>query len=54
MVTKYIAPPSLSWKSFIAFTHRDGPIIPIRSIIVRVEIKVPNEFIDYLGCDRHL
>jgi len=32
----------------------DGPIVPIRSIIVRVEVKVPNQLIDYLKCSRHL
>jgi len=33
---------------------RDGPIVPICSIIVRVEVEVPNQLIDYLGCDCHL
>jgi hypothetical protein len=33
---------------------RNGSIIPIRSIIVKVEVKVPNQLINYLGCDRHL
>ncbi len=33
---------------------QDGPIVPIRSIIVRMEVEVPNQLIDYLGCDHHL
>ncbi len=33
---------------------RNGSIIPIRSIIVRVEVEVPNQYINYFGCDRHL
>ncbi|CAM6010833.1 unnamed protein product [Sphagnum balticum] len=33
---------------------QDGPIIPIHNIIVRVKVQVPNQLIDYLGCNRHL
>jgi hypothetical protein len=33
---------------------RDGPIVPIHSINIKVEVEVPNQLIDYLGCNRHL
>jgi hypothetical protein len=33
---------------------QNGLIVPIHSIIVRVEIEVFNQLIDYLRCDRHL
>jgi hypothetical protein len=33
---------------------RDGSIVPIRNIIVRVGVEVPNQLIDYLGCYCHL
>jgi hypothetical protein len=33
---------------------QNGPIVPIHNIIIRVEVEVLNQLIDYLGCDRHL
>jgi hypothetical protein len=33
---------------------QDEPIVPIRSIIVKVEVKVPNQLINYFKCNRHL
>jgi len=33
---------------------RNGPIVPTHNIIIRVEVEVPYQLIDYLGCNRHL
>ncbi len=33
---------------------RNGPIVPIHNIIIKVEVEVPNQLIDYLRCDYHL
>ncbi len=33
---------------------QNGPIVPIHNIIIKVEVEVPNQIIDYLGCNCHL
>lgn len=33
---------------------RNGLIVPICNIIIKVEVEAPNQLIDYLGCDYHL